>query len=168
MEKYLTRYIVETDYEDRGSFSTLRDAARAAGPEDYILEATYRLVRSKILKAPEPKVIPELKRGDWLVLTGEHVRRFYIDAELLALSDDERKDPFAHRAMLFARYADYMPFSEVDDITSVSLQCKKFGVRLTGDVDSTTEWRVFSSRKEALGFLKKNYNIDYTAEASSL
>src|SRR5882762_5037012 len=130
---YLLHWRVETDEELKGEYSTIERALSNAKPEDYVIEVTYREIRTKVIKVPDPVVIPEIKRSDWLVLSGEKVKRFCIDADPLALSEEEKKDPFAHRIKIYARIDEYMPFTDVDDIKTLTLQRKKFGARIVGD-----------------------------------
>ena len=155
MDKYITRYRVETDEVDKGEYAFLEKAKKAASREDYVIEVTYREVRTKILKRPEPRVKPEIKRSDWLILSGERIKRFCVDLGLLNLSSDEKKDPLTHKESIYERYPHYMPFLSADDITTASIQRKKFGARLSGDIDNTTEWIIFPSKEEAETYLSK-------------
>lgn len=157
--KLLITYRVETDDEDRGEFVKLTSAEGIARPEDYIIEVIYREVRTKVLKLPKPKLTPEIKKGDWLVLSGEDVKRFYIDISVIELSEAERKDLIGHVGKLFARYSGYMPFSCSDDIKTITIQYKKFGVRLLGTADTTTEWAICNTMRDAKSYLTKTYGV---------
>lgn len=160
MEKnYLLHWRVETDEELKGEYATIERALSNAKPEDHVIEVTYREISTKVIKVPEPRVNSEVKRSDWLVLGGEKVKRFCIDADPLDLSEEEKKDPFAHRIKIYARIDEYMPFTDVDDIKTVTLQRKKFGARIVGDPANTTDWGIFNSYKECVSFLEKTHNI---------
>lgn len=168
MQKHLIRYVLETDDEDGAEFDTLPEALQAARAQDFLLQVTYRAVKTRILREPQPHIRPEIKRGDWLVLSGEGVKRFYIDLNLLDLSPEERKDPYAYRVKLYARYSDYMPFSDLDDIKMMSLQYKKYGVRVLGAIDGTTDWVLCNTMKDAKSYLLKNYKITLTDDSVAI
>ena len=161
MEKnYLVRYRVETDLEDKGEYLSLEQAQKKAAPYDYIIEVIYREIRSRIIKEAVPQIDPEVKKSNWLVLGGENSKRFSIDLDSFPLSKEEEKDPFSHREEIYSRYNDYMPFSLVEDIKSLSIQRKKFGVRLVGDFDHTTQWVLCNTLKDAKLYLRKTYKIE--------
>lgn len=159
--KNLIRYRVETDDRIRAEYGSLERAKQEARPEEYILEVIYRETRTTILKSPELNLTPEIKKDDWLILTGDKVKRFCIEASLLKLSAEEKKDPLKHITSILPRYQDYMPFRDSEEVTVASVQQKKFGVRVKGNDGSITEWHVVSTHKECVNFLQKTYNIQY-------
>ena len=159
---YLMHWRVETDDIDRGEYTTIERALSNAKPEDYVIEVTYREISARVIKYPDPKVEPEIKKGDWLVLSGDSVKKFCIDLADLELSQEEEKDLLTYRAKICARYGDYLPFLDVDDIKTMAVQKKKFGARLVGDLDHTTEWSIFNNRNDATAFLLKTYKVKVT------
>ncbi len=156
---YLMHWRVETDAEVKGEYGTIERAIANASSEDYVIEVLYKEVLTKIIKVPEPKIVPEIKRSDWLVLSGETIKRFCIDADPLDLSIEEKKDPFTHRVKIYARFDEYLPFSDVDDIKTMVLQRKKFGARLAGDVAHTTDWVLHDTTKQAKMYLQTTHKV---------
>ena len=161
-QSYLMHWRVETDAEQKGEYITIERALANAKSEDYVLEVLYREVSSKIVKYPEPKVDPEIKRGNWLILTGDTIKRFCIDLTDLELSKEEEKDLLTHRAKICARYGDYLPFLDVDDIKTMTIQKKKFGARVVGDAEHTTEWNLFPTERDAKAYLLKTHKVKVT------
>lgn len=165
-EKYLVRYRVETDDEDKGEYDTHKAAVKTSTPQDYIIEVKYRAVKTRIIKAPVPRVEPEIKRSDWLVLSSDAVKRFCIDLSDLELTADENKDPMAHCEAICARYGDYLPFLLIEDIKVMTIQRKKFGARLVGEGTLTTEWVVCNTAKDAKAYLLKTHKVKVHDDAT--
>ena len=155
----LVLYRVETDDQVKGDFGTLQEALEIALPEEYIVQVTYKEIRNDIIKRPNMTSYIEIKRGEWIVLTGQRENisdetfSFVLDASLLDLSQKQKKRIMEYVEYIYVTYPDYIPFRSTDEITHIVLQRSKYGVRQIIGNDKT-EWTIFNTQKEAKAYAK--------------
>lgn len=156
---YLTMFRVETDDEHKGEYGSLAAAEKHATPEDYILEVTYREVRNQVIRQPLAIVKAEIKKSDWLLLTGEHGKEILLDASLIDLTQKQKKDPLAYKDDIYETHPEYIPFRSPEEITAITLHRGKYGIRRVGSAEDTTPWTIKNSLKDAKSHADKTWGL---------